>query len=548
MERADIVIKSNNIFDSINDEPFEGFIAVRKNKIIKVGRYGESADMWIGEDTSVINFEDNLVMPGMVDTHMHFFGGVFQNSPYMCRELFNCFSAKECVETIAKFAASHPEYERIAGMGWYVPIWDDKTQPDRWMLDAIDDDRPIYLMCADGHSFWLNSAAMKESEIDVDKQWRIGEVVKNAEGVPTGVLREMEICAPCSMYMQKLPKDEKRRLLAELIDEISACGITSVSDMAVMLEPHPEYEKDEIDIISDLEYENKLNVRMNLYPSLGTCDDFSVAKEYRRKYCSDMFRVAGLKTFVDGVHGNHTALLIDPYEDLPESRGAAFYPYEVYRDQVREANREGFGVKLHCAGEGATKLALDAYGESHAMGLDKGVRNSIEHVEITRLEDIKLMGQIGVTASMQPVHMMPATESLTERVGKQRARWMYAIKTMLDEGVNVAFGTDYPVVPFNPMPNIYFAVTRNDFEGNPCGDNRMEKITVAQALKAYTIAGAYCFNMEKKIGSIEEGKLADIIAFDRNLFDTEPDALLDAKVVMTMVDGRVVNTMDPFSD
>lgn len=538
MERADIIIKSKAIFDSVGDEPFEGFIAVRGNKIVEVCKEADQADEWIGETTEVIDCGDRLVMAGMIDSHMHFFDGIFQNSEFMCRDLYDCVSAKECVDVMEKFAKEHPDYERIVGMGWYIPLWEDCTAPDKHMLDAIESERPMYLMCADAHSFWLNSVAMEECGITADMKPKIGAIDIDENGETTGVVHEMEICGPCSVNAQRLPKQHKTKLITDFISNLSKHGITATTDMTALLEP-PAI-TDEMRIIAELEETGKLNLRVNLYPSLGTTDDFSIVKEYRENFHSDMFRVAGLKTFVDGVHGNHTALQLEPYKDIPENRGASFYPYEVYRDQVREANREGFGVKLHCTGDGATHLALDAYGESHALGLDEGVRNSIEHVEVINPEDIKRMAEYNVTAAIQPIHMIPFAEHAKDVVGEERAKYLFAINTMISEGVNVAFGTDYPVVTYDPRPEIYFAVTRHDLEGEPNGDNRWEKISLAEALKAYTAGSAYCLNMEKKIGTIEKGKLADIIVFDRNLFTADSRELLETEITMTVSDGRIV--------
>lgn len=538
--KADIIITGKAIFDAVSDEPFEGFVAVKGNEIADVVKGNFDYDSWTDENTEVIECGDKLVMPGMIDAHMHFFDGAFQNSQYMCRDLFGCTSAKECVDTIRKFAAEHPDYDRIAGMGWYMPLWEDLTEPDRYMLDEIEPDRPVYLLCADGHSFWLNSRALEECGISADRKLKVGSVDVDENGVMTGVLHEMEICAPCTFYAQRLPRELKEGLLTDLIEDLNRCGITATTDMAVLLEPSPQANRDEIEIISRLEREGRLNVRLNLYPSLGTTDDFSLAESYREKYHSDKFRVAGLKTFVDGVHGNHTALLIDPYSDMPGENGKSFYPYEVYRDQVTAANRAGFGVKLHTIGEGASRLALDAFAESHRQGLDSDVRNSMEHIETIRMEDLKRLAEFDVTAAIQPSHLMYSAESLQEKVGPERARMEFALKTMLENGVNVAFSTDYPVVPYEPMTNIYFAVTRCDLEGEPVEKEPAENITLAQALRAYTAGSAYCLNMDKKIGTIEKGKLADIVMFDRNLFDIEAKELLDAKIELTVADGKIV--------
>lgn len=538
MENADYILKGSAIFDAVSDDPFPGFVAVKGRTIAKIGRGKANIEDWIGENTEVIDCENKLIMPGLIDAHMHFFDGIFQNSKYMCRDLFGCKSAQECAEVIGKFAGEHPDYKTITGMGWFIPMWEDQTPPDKKMLDQIEPNRPVYLMCADGHSFWLNSKAMEECQIDPNKELLFGSIETDEYGNANGVLHEMDACAPCAVAAQALPENQKRELILDYIRQLSRHGITGTTDITVL--PEPASITEEMRIIAQLEKEGALNVRLNLYPSLGATTDFSVMKEFRQCFNSDKLRVAGLKAFVDGVHGNHTALLLTPYADQPDHIGTSFYPYEHYKRRVTEANKLGFGVKLHCTGEGATRMALDVYEAAQKRNGPWEVRNSIEHVETIQLTDVVRMAKLDVSATIQPIHLMHIGNGLKEELGEERARYQYAIKTLLENGVNVAFSTDYPVAPFEPLPNIYFAVTRCDLQGNPVEERTVEKITLAQALKAYTYGSAYCLNAEKKLGSLEEGKLADITVFGENLFKLEPAALLEAQVYMTMSDGVIV--------
>lgn len=534
---ADYILKGNAIFDSISDEPFAGFVAVKKNRILSVGRDSESYENLAGRDTEVINLGDKMIMPGMIDAHMHFFDGIFQNSRFMCRDLFPCKSAKECVDVIAGFAKEHPDYETITGMGWFIPLWEDTTPPHKNMLDEIESERPVYLMCADGHSFWLNSKAMEECQINPDRELLFGEIEKDENGEANGVMHELDACAICTVFAQKLPAYEREKLIEEFVQILAKAGITSTTDMAVVPEP-PEI-TDELKVMADMERAGRLNLRLNLYPALGTKDDFEIAKEYRKNFHSNKLRVAGLKAFVDGVHGNHTALLTKPYADEPDKIGESFYPHEYYIKQISSANKEGFGVKLHCCGEGAVKWALDAYENSTKQGNSKGIRNSIEHVETYREEDLKRFTDNNVTATMQPLHLMYEGDILQSILGLERAQHQYAVKDMLESGVNVAFSSDYPVAEFNPMVNIYFAVTRCDKDGKCVEKNSTQAITVAQALKAYTYGSAYCINMEDKLGTLEKGKLADIIVLDKNLMKATPEEILNTRVELTMVDGII---------
>lgn len=538
MIKADIILKSQTIFDAVNEEPYRGFVAVKGNRITAVGKTEEELSNWIDINTRIINCGDKLVMPGMIDAHMHFFDGIFQNSQYMCRDLFECKSARECVEVIGRFAKEHPDYKTIAGMGWFIPLWEDKEPPNKRMLDEIEPKRPVYLMCADGHSFWLNSAALEECQVDPERELLFGSIELDEKGEPNGLLHELDACAPCTIKAHALPEKQKRQLIADYINQLLKHGITSVTDITVLPEPGPITK--ELEILEDFEKNGELNIRVSLYFGLGATDNYSVVKNYRDRFHSDKFNVAGLKAFVDGVHGNHTALLLEPYEDKPESMGASFFPYEFYAERVTSANKNGFGVKLHCTGAGATKLALDAFEESYKVNGSGNIRNSIEHVETLRYEDIERLRELDVTATMQPMHLMFVKDGLVVKLGQDRTKYQYAIKTMLSKGVNVAFSTDYPVAPFEPAINIYFAITRCDMEGNPVEMNSTEKITLSEALKAYTFGSAYCLKKEDKLGTLEAGKLADIIVFDRNLFNIKPVEILDSRIGLTMVDGVIV--------
>ena len=535
---ADYVFKSRAIFDSVRNETFEGAIVITGNHITSIiPAPAKVPDESIGENTRVVDCGDNLITAGMIDSHMHFFDGIFQNSRFMCRELFACKSAAECVEVIDAFAKQHPDYRTITGMGWFMPQWDDQTPPDKDMLDKICPDRPVYLMCADGHSFWMNTKALEESEIDPDRKLLFGEIEKNEKGEANGVLHEMDACACCSVNAQRLPDGHQEELITDFVRNLASMGITSTTDMTVLPQPMPI--TDDMKAIDRLNREGRFDLRLNLYPPLGTTDDFTIVNEYRERFASDKYRVAGLKAFVDGVHGNHTALLMEPYVDAPDCIGESFYSYEHYMRQIKAANDAGYGVKLHCCGEGAVHWALDAFEGACPQDGRPKVRNSIEHAETIREEDFERFAKYKVTAAMQPLHLMYEGKLLQDILGPERSKYEQALRTMITMGINVAFSSDFPVAEFDPRVNIYFSMTRCDRDGNPIEDHPTESISLADAIKAYTIGGAYCLNMEDRLGTLEEGKLADLVVWDSNLFELEPKDILEANIDLTMVDGKV---------
>ncbi|MDR2296654.1 MAG: amidohydrolase family protein, partial [Clostridiales Family XIII bacterium] len=231
---------------------------------------------------------------------------------------------------------------------------------------------------------------------------------------------------------------------------------------------------------------------------------------------------------------------LEPYANNPSTKGKTFFPYAIYRDCVCEANRKGYDVRLHCIGDAAVKLALDVYEESRAAGAPAGIRNSIEHIEALRPEDIPRFAALGVVASMQPLHVTFNDNEKVLAVGAERAKYQWPFNSLLRAGATLAFGTDFPVVGFDPIPSLHAAVTRTNAKGKQMGTNPGEKLRLAEAIKAYTAAGAYAVGREDTLGTLEVGKLADIVVFDRNLFGIAPQRLLDVKVQMTLADGEIV--------
>lgn len=542
MNRADFVIKSDHIFTGLADAPFKGAVAVKDNKILEVGTM-QQIEPYIGEGTNVLAYEEELVMAGFIDAHMHYFTGVFQASHYMYRELFDAKSERECVERVKAFGRQHPEYEKLSGMGWFPMLWDDKhAMPSKKSLDEIEPDRPVYLLSADGHAFWLNSKALEACGITRDSQVSFGSIGKDENGEPNGLLFEIEAEETANALAFRLPAGDAESLCMEFNEKLAACGITSTTDMSVNPEPVGDFA--EYAMAKKLEDQGKLKIRLNLYPSLGLKPDTSIAKALRSQYHSDRLRVAGLKQFIDGVSSNFSAYLLEPYADRPGYTGSPCYPYEVFKSCIAHANREGFGVRLHAIGDGAIRLGLDAIDAARKENGTLPVRNSLEHLEAIDPSDIPRFALLDVTASMQPLHMPPTAYEKKVRLGDERCRYQWPFRSLLDAGAVLAFGTDFPVAPFEPLLSVYDAVARVDEKGEELGINPWEKITLAESLKAYTSGSAYCIGQEDKLGTLEKGKLADLIVLDQNPFDVQPSQLPEIKVKLTMVDGEIVYRME----
>jgi hypothetical protein len=399
-------------------------------------------------------------------------------------------------------------------------------------------DKPVYLLSADGHTFWLNTKALEESGITSDSTVTFGGIGKDSDGELTGLLFEIEAEAPANEFAFALPAERMKEIQKNFYREIARCGITSTASMSV--NPVIEQSFAEYEIAEELEREGELTVRLHLYPSLGLDGNFEVAKSLRERYRSEKLRVTGLKQFVDGVTSTYSAFMLQPYSDKPETTGFSNYPADLYKECIAAANKEGFAVRLHAIGDAGVRLALDAFEESSRKNGNTGRKNTIEHIESIHPDDIGRFHDLEIIASMQPIHLVMDANEKVERIGEDRCRYEWPFKSLLDSGATLAFGTDFPVAPIDPFSNIYAAVARRDSEGVQAGLNPQEKISLAQALKAYTYGSACALNRESDLGTLEQGKLADIIVLDKDPFSGHIEEILKTQIKMTMMDGKII--------
>lgn len=264
--------------------------------------------------------------------------------------------------------------------------------------------------------------------------------------------------------------------------------------------------------------------------------------KYAEKHSDDKVQICGVKGFVDGVTSTFTGYLLEPYSDRLDTCGdnMPIENFDSLAPKIAAANAAGFGVRLHCIGDAAVRMALDMYENSIKVNGNHGCVNVIEHIETINPEDIPRFKELGVIASMQPQHLPLDLFEKERRVGVERCKWEWPHKTMIDQGCTMAFGTDYPVVDFNPYPTLHAAVTRLDENNNPASVNSWECITLQEAIKAYTVGSAKVYCRENELGTLEEGKLADITVADRDLFTISPKELKDVETLMTMMDGKIV--------
>lgn len=530
-QKADIIITSNAVFTGLSSHPEPGSIAIVNNKITAVGTE-EEISRYRGNETKVYSYKDKLVMPGFHDFHLHIMYGALALTSV---DLFAARSEQEALDMISEFALENPQNPWIFGFTWDSGYWEDQQLPDRYSLDRILPDRPAIMFHAEGHYAWVNSKALEIANItSYTKNPSYGIIGKDLEGEPNGILYEKAM-ALVTDHAFRFNKEQKKEMFIRFLDHAASLGVTAVHDLyaSESLEALDAY-----DLFKEFEDEKKLTTRIHLWPVLD--GDLERAKQLRDTYRSDKLKMTGLKQFIDGVITSRTAYLLEPYADQPDTRGDTSLPPEVIKKWTVEADKEGFSIRFHAIGDGAIRLALDAYEEAKIVNGARDSRHSIEHTEVIHPDDIHRFKELGVTVSMQPDHFAMSERGVyTDRIGDEREKYVFLINTLMKTGANTAFGTDFPIDSLNPLLQIYRAVTRIDSSGKDVW-HPQERITLSEALKAYTSGSAYGTFREDELGTLEPGKLADIVVLKQNIFDIPAEDIPTTGVELTIADGDVV--------
>ncbi len=532
---ADIVLYSNALFTGLETTPGPGAVAIKDNVIMAVGTEAD-VGKYIDSETIEYHFKENLVMPGFHDSHLHVIdGSLYENTV----KLHDAVSEKDAARMVWEFSETVEEDGWIIGFGWYHTYWSVEKLPTKDSLDEYLPDRPVLLQNDEGHGCWVNSKALSLCGIDKNTpDPPYGKIFRDESGNPTGYLDEtaMELCAKTAY---DLSRQKELELISGFIRKASRNGITSVNDM----KPLFSLNLGSLASYKNLEETGDLNVRIHVSTSI--LDDIELTKKLRSEFATEKIRHIGLKGFIDGVVTTHTALMLEPYTDLPDSNGSSICDTDTFQERIIQAEAENIPVHLHACGDGAVRLALDWFEESKKVNKQSKIRHSIEHAECIHPDDTARFSKLNVTASMQPRHL--AFYDIFEEnpycgmVGEARSKFTWIFRTLLKNDTSLAFGSDYPVVELNPLQGIYHAVTREADDGKPEGGwIPDERITLSEALRAYTFGGAYMANRENELGTIEEGKFADIVVLDTNLFNIPPRQIKKVKVIMTIMDGKIV--------
>ena len=537
--KADIVVKAKNLFTAENLELTSGCVVIAEDKIVDIVPF-EQIDIYVGESTKIIDAKEGLVMPGLIDAHTHFFNGALANSEHVCNDIEKSTSEEDCARIIAEYAKAHPNEKRIRGRGWFITNWGTTELPTKASLDAVLPDIPVYLGAADCHSYWLNSAALKECGVTEDTEVSSGYIGKLPNGELSGMLVEMEACIYAEKKYREFSYEDQVEIFSDFMTKAASYGVTSLSEMIP-----GEYDDEHFikySIVKKLGDSGKAKTRLHLFTKLYDVDDYSVALDWKKKLDGPFIKLAGLKGFIDGVAETYTGLLLEPYTDKPDTCGIGVpaKPLNELKENVYRANAAGLPVRIHCIADGSVRMALDAFEYANSKCGDKALANTIEHIENIHPDDIDRFKKLHVIPSMQPIHMILDADGKITRIGEERIKYEWPLRSIVDSFGSVALGTDYPVVDINPFENIYSAVTRCNFDGSSATHNDWEKLSISEALMGYTAWAAKAYSRENEIGTLKKGMLADVVILDTNLLEAEPKQILDTKVLTTILNGKIV--------
>ena len=511
-------------------QPKAEAVAIAGNRIAAVGATAELRAL-AGPKTRVIDARGKSVLPGFNDAHVHWLMGGFAITNV---DLRDASSPAEFTRRIAGFAKKIPKGRWILGGDWDHEKFPGAQLPTKEWIDAATPDHPAFVRRLDGHMALANSLALKLAKVTKDtKDVPGGVIVRNADGGPTGILKDAAMA-----YVEKvIPArswDEKLAAARAATEHAASVGVTSVQDMSA---------DGDVGLYQTQLERGELKTRIYCARSVLSWEVLGQTG-VRAAFGSDWLRIGGLKGFADGSLGSTTALFFEPYNDSPNTRGLLFdemLPEGIMLQRVEAADKRGLQVMIHAIGDEANKVILDLYQQVAQKNGPRDRRFRIEHAQHLRPGEIKRFGSQMVIASMQPYHCADDGRWCDKRIGPQRSKGTYAFRSLLDSGVVLAFGSDWTVAPLNPMEALKAAVTRQTLDGkHPAGWVPEQKISLEEAVRAYTVGSAYAEFQEHAKGSLAPGKLADLVMLDCDIFKLNPAQLDQVRVATTVVDGKVV--------
>jgi len=524
---ADLVIINANIRTMDAKRTVASSIAIIGQRIKAIGSDAD-VRLWIGPKTHVIDAKGKLVLPGFNDAHVHFTSGGMQLSLI---DLRSAASQEEFAARIKAYVAKLKPGEWVLGGRWDHENWKPNDLPTRQLIDAVSPNNPVFVQRLDGHMAVVNSLALKLAGVTkATKDVEGGLIVRDSQGEPTGVLKDTAM-GLVSRIVPDATFEQKLNAAAAATDYAASLGVTSVQEAGTP----------DVGVYHELLRSGRLKTRIYAAGVLSEWQRQGNAG-IRAAFGSDMLRVGSLKGYSDGSLGSRTAWFFEPYHDDAQTSGIPRADVlTTMKTDVASADKNGLQVMIHAIGDRSNATILDIFEQVARDNGAKDRRFRIEHAQHLRGQDIPRFGKLGVIASMQPVHLTDDGRWAGNRLDDKRLKGTYAFRTLLDSGAHVAFGTDWAVAPLNPFFGIFAAVTRRTTDNkNPNGWIPEQKITVDEAVRCYTAGSAYAEFQENEKGTLEVGKLADMIIVSDDIFAIDPVKIADAKVLLTVVDGKVV--------
>jgi len=529
-QKADLVITGGMVWTGLSTgAPRVGNVAIAGGKILAIDDDAGIA-RYVGPRTERIRADGGLVMPGFTDGHTHFVDGGFQLASV---DLRNAATPAEFIRRIKQYATTLKPGEWILGGDWDHTLWPGQPLPRHEWIDSITPNNPVFVNRVDGHEALANGAALRAAGVTKDTPTPAGgEILRDARtGEPLGIFKDRALDVIDRVVPDPSP-ERRDSALARALAHAAALGVTATAHMSASWADLASYRR--------LERAGRLTLRAALYLPL---DDWrTVAESVSHGARGDAWvKIGGLKGFMDGSAGSRTAYFFDPYSDSAGYRGLLQHPETDMRRWIGNADSAGLQIAVHAIGDRANAILLSIYDSLTRAHGPRDRRFRVEHAQHLRPEDIPVFGRLGVIASMQPYHAIDDGRWVERRIGPVRIKSTYAFRSLLDTGARLAFGSDWTVAPLDPILGVYAAVTRRTLDGkNPGGWVPEQKISVGEALRAYTAGNAYATFDDATRGTLTPGYAADVVVLDRNLFTMLADSLDQARVRYTIAGGKVV--------
>ncbi|HEX9485560.1 MAG TPA: amidohydrolase [Gemmatimonadales bacterium] len=529
-QKADVIITDGMVWTGLSTgAPQRGSVAIADGKILAMG---DDTDVgrYAGPKTQRIQADGGLVLPGFTDGHTHFIDGGFQLASVNLRD---AATPQEFVRRLKEYAKTLKPGDWITGGDWDHTLWVGQPLPRHEWIDSVTPANPVFVNRLDGHEALANAAAMRAAAVTKDTPTPTGgEILRDPRTAePTGIFKDQALDLIERVMPDPSPA-QRDSALARALAHAASLGVTATSHMSASWDDLASYQR--------LERAGRLTMRAALYLPLDSWR--AVAETVSRSgRGDDWVKIGGLKGYMDGSAGSRTAYFFEPYSDSAGYRGLLQHPEADMRSWIGSADSAGLQVAVHAIGDRANAILLSIYDSVAGAHGPRDRRFRVEHAQHLRPQDIPLFAKLGVIASVQPYHAIDDGRWVEQRIGPVRIKTTYPFRTLLDTGGKLAFGSDWTVAPLDPILGVYAAVTRRTLDGkHPDGWVPEQKITVGEALRAYTAGNAYATFDEAKRGMLAPGVDADLVVLDRNLFTMPADSLDRARVRYTIVGGKLV--------